>query len=78
MSTRGIHPVRFAITLTVVLALNLLFLARSPIAAAPQEAAVTQAAPSLTLAQQEEFLQKAKILRTRGVGKGVTGRCAPR
>ena len=73
MSTRGLHPVRFATALAVVLALNLLFLARSPIAAAPQEAAVAQAAPSLTLAQQEEFLQKAKILRTRAAGKGVTG-----
>ena len=73
MSTRGIHPVRFAVALTVVLALNLLFLARSPIGAAPQEAAATQPTPSsLTLEQQEEFLQKAKILRTRAVSKGVT------
>ena len=73
MSIRGIHPVRFTTALTVVLALNLLFLARSPIGAAPQEAAATQTAPSLTLEQQEEFLKKAKIVRTRGVGKGVTG-----
>jgi len=73
MSTRGIHPVRFAMAVTVVLALNLLFLARSPVGAAPQEAAATQAPPSLTLEQQEEFLQKAKILRTRSASKGVTG-----
>lgn len=73
MSIRGIYPVRFATALAVVLALNLLILARSPIGAAPQAAAVAPPAPSLTLEQQEEFLQKAKILRARGVSKGVTG-----
>ena len=36
-------------------------------------AAEAQATPQLSLDQQEEFLKKAKIIKTRGVGKGVTG-----
>jgi hypothetical protein len=73
MSTRGLYPVRSPAALAAVLALNLLFLARSPIGAASQEVATPPPAPSLTVEQQEAFLQKAKVLRTRGVSKGVTG-----
>jgi len=42
---------------------------------AAQQGAVAQApaAPKLTLAEQEQFLHKAKIVRTRGASKGVTG-----
>ena len=39
---------------------------------APAEAAA-QATPQLTLEQQEAFLKNAKVLKVRGVGKGVTG-----
>jgi hypothetical protein len=52
----------------VVAGAHVALLAQTP--AAPQ--AVTPA-PSLTLAEQEEFLQKAKVTRTRGVSKGITG-----
>jgi hypothetical protein len=39
-------------------------------------AAVAQTAPAtpqVTLEQQEEFLKKAKVIKTKGAGKGVTG-----
>jgi hypothetical protein len=74
----GSRPVRFVMTMAVVLALNLIMLARSPIGAASQAPAPAQAAPAapavpaLTLEQKEAFLQKAKIIRTRAAGKGVT------
>jgi hypothetical protein len=44
--------------------------ARQTPAAAPPAAAST---PQLSLEEKEEFLKKAKVIRTRGAGKGVTG-----
>jgi hypothetical protein len=41
---------------------------QAPAAAAP----ASPATPQLSLEQQEEFLKKAKILKARGAGKGVT------
>ena len=43
------------------------------VAQAPQPAVATAAPPVLSLAEQEAFLAKAKIVRTRGAEKGVTG-----
>jgi hypothetical protein len=68
MSTRGKRPVPFAMAGAIVLAFALLPAAQRAIRA--QEPAA--ATPSLTLEQQEAFLLKAKIVRTRGAGKGVT------
>lgn len=46
----------------------------SPTAALQQGAATAPApAPSLTLAEQEAFLKTAKVIRQRGVSKGITG-----
>ena len=45
-----------------------LFARQAPAAAAP----ASPATPQLSLEQQEEFLKKAKILKARGAGKGVT------
>ena len=42
---------------------------QAPVAATP----AAQASPQFSLEQQEEFLKKAKIVRTKGIGKGVTG-----
>jgi hypothetical protein len=69
MSTRGNRPVSFAIA--VAFSLTLLAAPRPVIlTAAPQ--AAPAATPALTLEQKEEFLKKAKIVRTRGASKGVT------
>ena len=69
MSTRGKRPVPFAMAGAIVLAFTLLPATQRAIRA--QEPAAT-APSSLTLEQQEAFLLKAKIVRTRGASKGVT------
>jgi len=48
---------------------SLLATAQSP----ATQTAATQVATPLSLEQQEIFLKKAKVVRTRGAGKGVTG-----
>jgi hypothetical protein len=53
---------------TVVAGAHFGLLAQTP-SAPPAETAVR----SFTLAEQEEFLQKAKVTRTRGASKGITG-----
>jgi hypothetical protein len=55
----------------VLFAAILLLSSASPLAAQPP--ATTTPAPALTLAEQEEFLLKAKVVRTKGVSTGVTG-----
>jgi hypothetical protein len=74
MSVRGTSDVR-RVAAAVVLAALALFV--PPLVA--QEPAVTPAATAggsstlrLSIEQQEQFLKNAKILRTRGAGKGVT------
>ena len=78
-STRGTRPIRFAVALAFLLALQLLLAGRpigAPLAAQAVPAApappAAPATPSLTLEQKEAFLKNAKIIRTRGAGKGVT------
>jgi hypothetical protein len=71
MSSRGRRPGSFAIATVVSVAL---LATGGMLRAAPPQAAPPAAplASTLTLEQQEEFLKKAKIVRTRGAGKGVT------
>jgi hypothetical protein len=57
------------VRLTVV-AFALLWVHAGLIAQTPAPAA---AQPQFTLAEQEQFLSKAKVTRTRGVSKGITG-----
>ena len=69
----GRRPWSFAIATAVSAAL--LSSAGGILGAAPPQAAPAQVAPAtpaLTLEQKEAFLLKAKIVRTRGAGKGVT------
>jgi hypothetical protein len=54
----------------VLFAALLLVSSVTSLVAQPQ---ATTAAPALTVAEQEEFLLKAKIVRTKGVSVGVTG-----
>ena len=64
-------PMRIArvtlLFITYVFTHQLALVAQTPAAVAPATA------PALSLAQQEEFLLKAKIVRTQGVSKGITG-----
>lgn len=63
------------------LALALVWLARPPLAAqsplpapaTPTTSAASTSVPSLTLAEREQFLLKAKVTRTRGTDTGITG-----
>jgi hypothetical protein len=77
-STRGTQPVRFALVVALLLGLQLLAGRPMGASAGPQAApaappaAAAQPAPALTLEQKEVFLKNAKIVRTRGAGKGVT------
>ena len=76
MTARGRCAVRLmaaAVVLAVIafvgdFSLPVLSARQAPSAAAP----ASPATPQLSLEQQEEFLKKAKILKTRGAGKGVT------
>src|SRR5262245_31716541 len=75
MAVRGPIDARWVVT-ALVLAVFTQF---SPLLHARQQPATTSdattgtsPAPRLSIEQQEEFLKKAKILRTRGAGKGVT------
>ncbi len=56
-----------------VLALSVPALVAQQAPAAVTAATADAASTRLSLEQQEEFLKKAKIVRTRGAGKGVTG-----
>jgi hypothetical protein len=71
MSIRDVLAVRPVPSAALTLLL-LLFVA-GPGLSARQEPAQAPAAPKLTLEEQEAFLLKAKVIRTRGVNKGVTG-----
>jgi len=74
MAVRGTSEVRW-VAASIVLAVLALF---APLLVAQQAPAVTPVASAagsstlLSIEQQEEFLKKAKIVRTRGAGKGVT------
>jgi hypothetical protein len=73
MAARGTHGFRFAVGAASLAAL---LVSRSPLAirlSADQAPAALPAGSGLSLEQQEEFLKKAKVLRTRAAGKGVTG-----
>jgi hypothetical protein len=78
-SIRRTRPVRVALAGVGLLAAQLLVGGRHVDAAPPQTAPAAQApppaqpAPAMTLEQKEAFLLKAKIIRTRAAGKGVTG-----
>lgn len=76
MAVRGRRQERWALIAPVLvllfLPIDLLVTPAAARQAAPAVVAVQQA-PSLTLEEKEAFLQKAKVLRTRGAGKGVTG-----
>ena len=75
MAARSRSAARFT-SLSVVVAVGVAFAAFSvPTLSARQALVVTQPAastPQLSLEQKEEFLTKAKVIRTRGAGKGVT------
>lgn len=63
----------FAFTLSCfVLAGALAVATQTPSPPSPQETKAQPAGPALSDAQIEEFLKTAKIVRTRGAGKGVT------
>ena len=73
MAVRGTSEVRWVAT-SIVLAVLALF---APLLVAQQAPEVTPASAAgsstlLSIEQQEEFLKKAKIVRTRAAGKGVT------
>ena len=73
MAARGTHGFRFALSAAGLAAL---LVSRTPLTvrlSADQAPVATPATPALSIEQQEEFLKKAKVLRTRAVGKGVTG-----
>src|SRR5262245_1114266 len=73
MAARGSHGFRFAVGAASLAAL---LVSRAPLAirlSADQAPAAMPAASGLSLEQQEEFLKKAKVVRTRGASKGVTG-----
>ena len=70
MGARGTHGFRFAVSAAGLAAL---LLSRAPLAtrlSADQAPVAAPATPGLSIEQQEEFLKKAKVLRTRGAGKG--------
>jgi hypothetical protein len=72
MAARGTHGFRVAVGAAGLAAL---LVARAPLATplfADQAAAAAPTAPPYSVDQQEEFLKKAKVLRTRSAGKGVT------
>jgi hypothetical protein len=72
MTARGRCAVRL-MTATVVLAvITLVSDVPVRVLSARQEPVAAPATSQLSLEQQEEFLKKAKILKTRGAGKGVT------
>ncbi len=73
MAVRGTSEVRWVATSIVLAVLAL----SAPLLVAQQAPEVTPASAAgsstlLSIEQQEEFLKKAKIIRTRGAGKGVT------
>lgn len=63
---------KHALAVALVVASGMPGLVERPLRAAPQ-AQPAPPAPALTDAQIEDFLLHAKVLRTRGVGKGITG-----
>lgn len=77
MAPRGRDTVRLAGASIVLVAFVAFGEFSIPTLAARQTPAVAtpsaQSTPKLSLEQQEEFLKKAKVIRTRGAGKGVTG-----
>ena len=77
MTARGKSAFRLMAASVVLAAFALVVDFSAPVLSARQAPApaaqAAQATPQLSLEQQEEFLKKAKIVRTRGVGKGVTG-----
>src|SRR5262245_62692524 len=73
MAVRGTHGFRFVVGAASLAAL---LVSRAPVAiwaSADQAPVATPAASGLSPDQQEEFLKKAKVVRTRAAGKGVTG-----
>jgi hypothetical protein len=75
MRARGRWTVRLTAATIVAAVIALVGGFSVPVLSARQEpAAAAQAAPAtpqLSIEQQEEFLKKAKVLKTRGAGKGV-------
>jgi hypothetical protein len=76
MTARGRCAVRLMAATAVLAVITLVSDIPVRVLSARQEpAAAAQTAPAtsqLSLEQQEEFLKKAKVLKTRGAGKGVT------
>lgn len=76
MTARGRCAVRLMAATVVLAVITLVSDVPVRVLSARQEpAAAAQTAPAtsqLSLEQQEEFLKKAKVLKTRGAGKGVT------
>jgi hypothetical protein len=66
---------RQAVSLVLAVVVGFAFFHAPALSARHSQAAAvaTPATPQLSLEQQEEFLKKAKIIRTKGVSKGVTG-----
>jgi hypothetical protein len=77
MAVRGASATSWAVAAIVVAVLTLpvpsLNAQQAPAASGATAAAEGASTLRLSLEQQEEFLKKAKIVRTRGAGKGVTG-----
>ena len=74
MAVRSISLDRWVASFVLaVLALSVPALLAQQAPAAVTATTSDAASPRLSLEQQEEFLKKAKIVRTRGAGKGVTG-----
>ncbi len=76
MAARSTSAARFTLLSTVLATLVAVgglsvppLLARQPQVAAQS----SPATPQLSLEQKEEFLKKAKVIKTKGIGKGVTG-----
>ncbi|HXG87916.1 MAG TPA: hypothetical protein VNJ02_06235 [Vicinamibacterales bacterium] len=66
-------PLRFVVACVALLGLFASAEFSTVRVAARQPAVAAPATPALTLEEKEAFLKKAKIVRTRGAGKGVTG-----
>ncbi len=75
MAARGKCTVRFALATVALAGLFVLdgFFVTLSARQTPAAVAAAPSTPQLSLEQQEAFLKSAKIVRTRGVNKGVTG-----
>lgn len=76
MAVRSTSAARFTLLSTVLAALVAVgWLSVPPLSArqAPVASQSSPATPQLSLEQKEEFLKKAKVIKTKGIGKGVTG-----